>query len=116
MNVNSIVSKDYAKEIVSDYLKINNQVDSIIKQTGYKSKFIAKKLGLPESTFYQKKRNKSFTCTEVKQLVDLMDENDDVIEDAYFAKIHEERKNEASIPLDDVIARFNAKHPEHAVL
>jgi hypothetical protein len=43
-------------------------------------------------------------------------EDDDAIEDAYFMKILKERENEATIPLDDLIARFNAKHPEHAVL
>jgi hypothetical protein len=37
-------------------------------------------------------------------------EDDDAIEDAYFMKIHEERKNEHSIPLCEYIAKFKAKH------
>jgi hypothetical protein len=37
-------------------------------------------------------------------------EDDDAIEDAYFMKIHEERKNEHSIPLREYIAKFKAKH------
>jgi hypothetical protein len=37
-------------------------------------------------------------------------EDDDAIEDAYFIKIHEERKNEHSIPLREYIAKFKAKH------
>jgi hypothetical protein len=57
---------------------------------------------------------------EPKQAEPLTDndacEDDDAIEDAYFMKILKERENEATIPLDDIIARFNAKHPEHAVL
>jgi hypothetical protein len=60
------------------------------------------------------------SLNETKQTEPLTDdddfEDDDAIEDAYFMKIHEERKNESSIPLGDLIAQFNAEYPEHAVL
>jgi predicted transcriptional regulator len=98
MNTDTLLSKDYVNEVIEDYGEIIHQVDKIIRQTGYKSSFIAKKLGLPESTFYLKKRNKTFTFIEMKRLVELMDdEDDDEIEDAFFAKIHEERKNDPVI-------------------
>jgi hypothetical protein len=99
MSVNISVSKSYANEIISDYVEIVGQVDSIIKQTGYKGNFIAKKMGLPTSTFYQKKRKKSFTYQEMQQLIALMDDDDnEALEDKYFMKYFEERENEPIVP------------------
>jgi predicted transcriptional regulator len=75
MDANILLSKSYVSEVVSDYQNVVCHVDEIIGQTGYKGKFIAKKLGLPASTFYQKKRRKSFSIKEMKQIVELMDED-----------------------------------------
>jgi predicted transcriptional regulator len=116
MNVNISVSKTYANEVINDYVEIVGQVDSIIKQTGYKGKFIAKKMGLPESTFYQKKRKKTFTYQEMRQLIALMDEDDDNLELEYFAKVLKERENETPVPLDEFIARFNAEREKRQKL
>ena len=109
MDTNTLISKTYAKEVVCDYEEILGNVDSIIKQTGYKGRFIAKKLGLPESSFYQKKRKRAFTVKEMQQLVNLMDEENDDIEDAYYAKLLDERKNEPVISLEEFMSRINAK-------
>jgi predicted transcriptional regulator len=99
MSTNVLLSKTYISEILNDYQEIVLKIDEIIAQTGYQGKFIAQKLGLPESTFYQKKRRKSFTLDEMKQLVELMDEeeDDDDIEDEYFMKIYKEREHEEVI-------------------
>jgi predicted transcriptional regulator len=94
MNTNVLLSKTYVNEIVSDYREIVNNVDEIIAQTGYKGKFIAQKLGIPESSFYQKKRMKTFSLNEIERIVDLMDEDDEDIEDEYFMKLYKERENE----------------------
>jgi predicted transcriptional regulator len=113
MSTNISISKTYASEVISDYAEIVEKVDAIIKQTGYKGKFIAKKLGLPESSFYQKKREKTFTVKEMQQLVNLMnkeeDDDDDAIELAYFAPILKERENEIPIPLEDFISQYYAE-------
>jgi predicted transcriptional regulator len=109
MSTNVLLSKDYACDIVNNYSEIVNQVDEIIAQTGYKGKFIAKKLGLPESSFYQKKRKKTFNVQEMKQLIALMDDDiydDTELEFAYFEKDIKARQNEPLTPLRDVIAEF----------
>jgi predicted transcriptional regulator len=101
MEINITVSKSYANEVVSDYKEIVDQIDSIIKQTGYKGKYIAKKLGLPESTFYQKKRNKSFTHEEMGQIISLLEEeedDDDAIENEFFIKLFKEREHDEIVP------------------
>jgi predicted transcriptional regulator len=97
MDTSILLSKDYINETVNNYQKILCQVDEIIEQTGYKGKLIAKKMGIPESTFYQKKRKKSFTIKEIKQLVELMEDDDDDFEDEYLLKICKERENDEVI-------------------
>jgi hypothetical protein len=57
--------------------------------------FIARKLGLPISTFYLKKRQNSFTLQELKVIVNLMDidDDDDPVYLEYESKIIDERKD-----------------------
>jgi predicted transcriptional regulator len=106
MSTKVVLSKDYVKEIVDDYTEIVSHVNEIIGQTGYKGKVIAEKLGIPESSFYQKKRKKSFSLKEMQQIVELMDEeedDDDEIEDEYFKKVYEERKDGENIDFEDLL-------------
>ncbi|MDR1886857.1 MAG: hypothetical protein LBQ70_02970 [Prevotellaceae bacterium] len=112
MSASVLLSKNYVNEVIGDYVEIVDNVDEIIKQTGYKGKFIAKKMGLPESTFYQKKRNRSFTHAEMQQIAALMDddgEDDDAVELAYFAKALKERENEPTVTLEELVAQLDAK-------
>jgi hypothetical protein len=69
MDTNILISKTYADEVVRDYAEIVEGVDAIIKQTGYKGRFIAKKLGLPESSFYQKKRKRALPLKRCNNLL-----------------------------------------------
>jgi hypothetical protein len=97
MDANILLSKIYVSNIVNDYCKIVGNVDKIIAQTGYKERFIAEKLGISESLFYNKKRNKSFTLDEMVRLVDLMDEDDDALGDEYLLKLCKECENDEII-------------------
>lgn len=93
MDTNVLLSKTYASEAVEDYLEIVNNVNEIISRTGYNGRFIAEKLDISESSFYVKKRNKSFSVNEIKRIIELMDEDDD----EFFLKMYEERKNDRII-------------------
>ncbi|MDR1594115.1 MAG: hypothetical protein LBS43_06470 [Prevotellaceae bacterium] len=97
MDTSMSLSKSYVSEVVNNYCKVVGNVDAIIEQTGYKGKFIAKKMGIPESSYYVKKRNKSFTLSEILRLVDLMDEDDDDLEDEYLLKLCAECENDEII-------------------
>jgi hypothetical protein len=97
MDTNVLLSKTYASEAVEDYLEIVNNVNEIISRTGYNGRFIAEKLDISESSFYVKKRNKSFSVNEIKRIIELMDEDDDDIDDEFFLKMYEERKNDRII-------------------
>jgi hypothetical protein len=100
MDTNTTLSKTYASEMLNGYINIVENVNDIIDMTGYKGKYIAKKMGIPATTFYQKRRRKSFTTNEIKLLIDLMDDDDDAIEDAFFMKISKERENDDCVSLD----------------
>jgi hypothetical protein len=52
MSTTVLFSKNYVNKVINDYKEITQQVNNILDQTGYKGKYVAQKLGLPESTFY----------------------------------------------------------------
>ena len=64
--------KPYLLEVLDDYLEVENNIVEIIKSTGYKNEFIAQKLNMPISTYYTKRRTKTFAAKEVKQIIKMM--------------------------------------------
>ncbi|MDR2011214.1 MAG: hypothetical protein LBQ22_12115 [Bacteroidales bacterium] len=100
MSTDVLLSKCYVKEVVNDYYDIVSRVNEILAQTGYEGKIVAQKLGIPESAFYRKKRRKSFSLKEMMQIVELMNEDGKDIENEYFKRIYEERKDGKNITLD----------------
>jgi predicted transcriptional regulator len=74
--------KPYLLEVLGEYHEIEKNISDIIEASGYKTQYIAKKLRMPLSTFYFKRKTKSFTSKEVLQIVRLLD--DDSNEDNTF--------------------------------
>ena len=68
--------KPYLVDLLEEYIQVEKKIGDIIQSTGYKNDFIAKKLKLPISTYYTKKRTKSFTAKEVFQIVRMLDDDD----------------------------------------
>jgi hypothetical protein len=103
-------------EVISSYKNLVNEMDSVIKMSGIKTSFLADNLKLSRSAFYSKRKRGTFTTAEIEQLLNIIapvllkqsnnidadfydDEPiDNAIEDAFFAKMYEERKNEKSVP------------------
>jgi predicted transcriptional regulator len=100
------VLKPVLQEVIEDYTQIVNNIGGIIKESGYKSNFIARKLRIPISTFYLKKRTKSFTLDEVTQIVGMLDDDDD-IENEYLIELAESRIGGETISLTDMIKTFS---------
>ena len=69
------ISKPYLLEVIDDYVEIERNVNRIIQTSGYKNTYIAQKLKLPTSTYYQKKKAKSFTPKELSQIVRMLDDD-----------------------------------------
>ena len=78
--------KPVLKNIIDSYSVIANNIDGIIEETGYRSVFIAKKLRMPKTTFYHKKRTKTFTFEEVAQIVGMLDD-DEAMENSYLLEL-----------------------------
>jgi predicted transcriptional regulator len=60
------------QDIVQDYKKIVSNMDLMIKNSGYKSSFIADSLKLSQSAFYAKRKNNNFIVEEVGKTVELL--------------------------------------------
>ena len=98
-------TKTYLLEVLQEYREIENNITDIINETGYKSQFIAKRLNMPLSTFYFKRKTKSFTPNEVSQIVNMMGVDDDA-DDAELLALAKERRNNSDrelVSVDDLI-------------
>ena len=84
------MQKPALQEVINSYSVIVNNIGGIIEETGYRATFIAKKLQMPKTTFYHKKRTKTFTFEEVSQIVGMLDE-DEVMENRYLLELAKSR-------------------------
>jgi predicted transcriptional regulator len=99
-----IASKPVLMNVLNEYSGIVENIAVIIKESGVKAKYIAKRLELPESTFYHKKKNKTFSFPEVKKIVELLDDEDDeALEDEYLNKIADSRMNDEICSIDELL-------------
>jgi hypothetical protein len=60
------------QEVVNDYKTIVNNINVMIKKSGYKPSFIADSLKLSRSAFYTKRRTNTFTIDEVDKIIELL--------------------------------------------
>jgi predicted transcriptional regulator len=87
-----IASKPVLMSVLNEYSGIVENIAVIIKESGVKARYIAKRLDIPESTFYHKKRYKTFSFPEVKKIVELLDD-DDALEDEFFIEMAKSRRD-----------------------
>lgn len=57
------------QQIISNYKSLVEEIDQIISKSPLKIEFLAKKLGLGRTSFYNKRRNKSFSLREMEMLI-----------------------------------------------
>jgi len=100
------IPKPVLIEVIDDYSRIVDNIGGIIKETGYKSNFVANKLNIPISTYYLKKRTKTFTLDEVTKIVWMLDD-DQNLENEYLIDLAESRLDEETIPLDEIFKKYN---------
>ena len=71
-------------EVVENYLLLKKQISSLIKKSGYRNEFIAKKIGMAPTYFAVKKQRGNWSDDEVKRIVQLIN-NEEVAN--YFDSI-----------------------------
>jgi hypothetical protein len=79
------IYKSYAVEVLNDYAEIVEGIPQIIKDAGYRVEYVARRLKMPRSSFYAKRKTKSFSLSEVREIVGMMHESDE-IEDRYLSE------------------------------
>jgi len=70
-------SKPYFFKVLQEYQKLETEIANIIDHSGHKSEYFAKKLKLPLSAFFYKRRTKSFSPNEIIQIINLLVDGDD---------------------------------------
>ena len=70
----SKMPKNYLLEVTGDYMQVKNSISKIIDATGYKHDFIARKLDMPISTYYFKRRTKTFAENEVMKIIEMLED------------------------------------------
>jgi hypothetical protein len=96
---------DEVLEIITDYKGLVNKVDNIIKDSGYKTSYLAKNLKLSRSTFYVKRKNKTFSLTEIEKLMRLILLRDDVL---LINELKEIEKTDVEMSQEDFYKMLNS--------
>src|SRR5260221_13238205 len=63
-------------EIVSNYRTLVNSLGELIQESGYRSDYIAKKIGMKPANFSQKKQRGNWSVEEVEKLLGVIDNED----------------------------------------
>lgn len=71
-------------EIVENYLFLKKQISLLIKKSGYRNDFIARKIGMAPNYFAVKKQRGNWSDEEVKKIVQVID-NEEVA--GYFDSV-----------------------------
>ena len=77
-------------EVIQEYKSIMNHIDDFIKQSGYKIGFLEKQLNVNKVTFWRKRKNGTFTLSEMEILSAYIFTQE--IEDNLLGKIVEKTK------------------------
>lgn len=94
-------------EIVSNYENLVENIGQLIKVSGYRNDFIAKKLGITNVNFSAKKNRKSFTLEEIKKIVSVIDNED--VEDFLMVKEMDARKDDETVSHDELFKHMGWK-------
>ena len=60
-------------ETIKNYVSINQNVDIIIKKSGYKVSYLYEQMGMDNNSFYLKRKNGKFTPSELMKLFAIID-------------------------------------------
>lgn len=85
--------------ILNQYRAIKNHLGDIIKVSGYRNDYVAKKLGISPQSFAAKKKRNNWNDEEVEKILTIV-YNDDS-EDYVLLQIMRSMKDEGTITLDE---------------
>lgn len=88
-------------DIVSNYKKIAMNINTLIDVSGYRNDYIAKKLGIPASSFSVKKSRGSFSVDDIEKIMQVIDNED--VEDFLMLQEMRALKDEETISYEEFL-------------
>ncbi len=88
-----------ANDIVSNYQTLIKSIPKLIEISGYRSDFIAKKIGLKPANFSVKKQRGNWSADEVEKLLQLIDNEE--VENYLMIELMRSRKDDEEISYED---------------
>jgi hypothetical protein len=85
--------------ILTQYKAIKSSLPAIIKASGYRNDYVAKKLGISPQSFAVKKKRNNWNEDEVEKILSIID-NDDT-EDYVMLQLMRSMKDEETITLEE---------------
>jgi predicted transcriptional regulator len=104
------ISKSYALQALHSYAEVVDNIPQLIKSSGYRVEYIADRLQIPRSTFYSKRRDKSFSYRELMKMILLINDDDEITpeENKYLLQLAHERRNDKKISRKKVMEILDA--------
>ena len=88
-------------DIVSNYKHLVMNINTLIDVSGYRNDYIAKKLGIPASSFSVKKNRGSFSVDDMEKIMQVIDNED--VEDYLMLQEMRALKDEETISYEDFL-------------
>jgi hypothetical protein len=77
--------------------------------SGYKNDYIAKKIGLTSQNFAVKKQRGNWSPDELEKIVEVLTKPNEDVENALMLEIMRSRKDDETVPLEEVKKEFGWK-------
>lgn len=94
------LEKTFMREIIENYQILRKTLGTLIEKSGYKSAFIAEKIGMSPNHFYVRKKRGSWSEEEIEKILSVI-ENDE-LEDFFLGQLMNRMKNEETITLAEL--------------
>lgn len=88
-----------AVDIVTDYQRLVKSIPQLIEISGYRSDFLAKKIGMKPANFSVKKQRGNWSTEEVEKLLQVI--NNEEIENYVMLELMHNRKDDEEISYKD---------------
>jgi uncharacterized protein YjcR len=85
--------------VLSQYRAIKNNLGEIIKVSGYRNDYVAKKLGISPQSFSVKKQRNSWNDEEIEKVLEIVDNEDS--EDYILGQIMEVLESDETLSLSE---------------
>lgn len=82
-------------EVIKGYKSIVENIDGLIKASGYQTNYVYEQMGMDKASFYYKKKRKKFTIEEIENLVNIIKADD--LEDKVLLEMSLEAEKEGEI-------------------